>query len=387
VFAAPLAPGARVTIQYAGLGYTNNAVPQRYQAGLRIDRQFAGLPGAEVGLTYHRLWDENLPQGSDPAASGLGVSAAPAGDLGLVSDTVFGLDFQLPLAFARGGDVMKQPLLFGEFAASRFTPDQQFIAVTGATAAVAGLKLTFARLQATLQYQTVGANYIDGAPLRFYGNAPPVWANYADEFAPQFFGFGNTLGINQTFDASIDAAFPGRSQTATNPALTFLYPVFNPFVAGGPDFYSAFAPNTQGPSLTLNGPLRIAAVRAASHPTASVGEFDGDVRPGDCDVDTRDVRQTRCGRAVPGGAVRRARRRGSRRHARTSAPQRHDRSDLRALQPVAGRHRSGGAGERHRGRRRIGGGVRAELHQHVSHLARRRRIATGFARRHLHDAL
>ena len=52
--------------------------------------------------------------------------------------------------------------------------------------------------------QTVGANYRDGAPLRFYGNAPPMWANYNDDFAPGFFGFGNTLGINQTFDASIN---------------------------------------------------------------------------------------------------------------------------------------------------------------------------------------
>ena len=260
VFGAPLPAGARVTIQYAGLGYTNNAVPQRYQTGLRINQQFAGLPGAEVGLTYHRLWDEVLPQGSDPAAADLGVNASPAGDFGLVSDSVFGIDFQLPLAFARGRDASKQPLLFGEVAGSQYTPDQQLVSVTGATAAVAGLKLTFDRVLVTLQYQTIGANYRDGAPLRFYGNAPPTWANYSDDFAPGFFGFGNTLGINRTFDASINANAPGRSNTAANPALTFLYPVFNPFVAGGPDYYSAFAPNTQGPSLTLTGPIRIAGL-------------------------------------------------------------------------------------------------------------------------------
>ena len=55
VFAQPLPIGARVTIQYTGLGYTNNNVPQRYQGGVRINQQFAGLPGVEVGLTYHRL--------------------------------------------------------------------------------------------------------------------------------------------------------------------------------------------------------------------------------------------------------------------------------------------------------------------------------------------
>jgi S-layer homology domain len=251
VFAAPLPPGSRVSISYTGLGYTNNQVAQRYQTGLRINQQFAGLPGAEVGLTYHRLWDEDLPQGSAAAAVDLGPNGMIAGDFGEVSDAVFGLDFQVPLA-ARGA----HPLLFGEVAGSQYTPDQQLVAVTGANAAVAGLKFTFGRTQLTLQYQTVGANYMDGAPLRFFGNAPATWVNYSDDFEPGFFGFANTLGINQTFDASIG----GHSATAANPALTFLYPVFNPFVAGGPTYYSAFAPNTQGPSLTLNGPLRLAGL-------------------------------------------------------------------------------------------------------------------------------
>ena len=259
VFAVPLPPGSRVTIAYSGLGYTNNAVPQRYQTGLRINQQFAGVPGAEVGLTFHRLWDDALPQGSDPAAGNLGVNASPSGDFADVSDAVFGLDFQVPLAFTRG-DATAFPLLFGEVAASRYTPDQQLIAVTGATAAVAGLKLLIHRVQATLQYQTIGANFMDGAPLRFYGSVPATWTSYNDTFAPQFFGFANTLGINQTFDASINAGAPGRSATASNAALTFLYPVFNPFVAGGPNYYSAFAPNTQGPSLTLLGPIRIAGL-------------------------------------------------------------------------------------------------------------------------------
>jgi len=252
VFAFPLPPGAHISIGYLGLGYTNNAIPQRYQTGLRINQQFAGLPGAEVGLTLHRLWDENLGQGTSAAGVDLGVNALPAGDFGEVSDSVFGLDFQVPLA--RG------TYLFGEVSASRWTPDQQFVAETGAYAAVGGVKLKIAQATATLQYQSIGANYLDGAPLRFFGNAPPTWANYQGDFFPQFFGFANTLAINQAFDAAINAGAPGRSATASNPALTFIYPVFNPFVASGPDFYSAFAPNTQGPSLTLQLPMRIAGL-------------------------------------------------------------------------------------------------------------------------------
>ena len=259
VFAVPLPPGARISIGYIGLGYTNNEIPQRFQAGVRVNQQFAGLPGAEVGLTFHRLWDENLPGGTSAGAVNLGVNAPPAGDFGDVSDTVFGVDFAVPLALVRG-DAARAPTLFGEVSASRWTPDTQFVAETGAYAAVAGLKLTLHRTELTLQVQSVGANYLDGAPFRFFGNAPSTWANYQGAFFPQFFGFANTLGINQTFDASINAGAPGRSATAANPALTFLYPVFNPFVAGGPDYYSAFAPNTQGPSLTVLSPLRIGAL-------------------------------------------------------------------------------------------------------------------------------
>ena len=256
VFAVPLPAGARISITYTGLGYTNNQIPQRYQTTLRVNQEFAGLPGAEVGLSFHRLWDENVPQGNSPAAVDLGVNAYPAG-FGAVSDSVFGMDFEVPLAFARGHDAAARPLFFGEFAGSRSTPNQQFVAVTGGVAGVVGLKLTVGGTQTTLQYQSVGATYLDGAPLRFFGNAPPTWANYQGAYFPQFFGFANTLGINATFDAAINAGAPGRSATATNPALTFIYPVFNPFVAGGPDFYSAFAPNTQGPALTITGPLRI----------------------------------------------------------------------------------------------------------------------------------
>jgi hypothetical protein len=256
VFAMPLPPGARVSITYAGLGYTNNQIPQRYQTTLRVNQQFAGLPGAEVGLSFHRLWDDSLPQGTTPAAVDLGVNAYPAG-FSEVGDTVFGIDFQLPLAFARGRDAEARTMFFGEFAGSRFTPDQQLVPVTGGVAAVVGLKLTVGGSQTTLQYQSVGANYLDGAPLQFFGNAPPTWTNYQGDFYPQFFGFANTIGINQAFDAAIAAGAHLGSTTASNPALTFIYPVFNPFVAGGPDFYSAFAPNTQGPSLTLLGPFRI----------------------------------------------------------------------------------------------------------------------------------
>jgi hypothetical protein len=265
VFPLPLPPGARISIQYAGLAYTNNAVAQRYQLGLRVNSLIAGLPGAEAGLTYHRLWDEQLPQGADPGAQDLGVNAYPAGGpgAGLVSDEVFGLDVQLPLAFARAGDPGVRPMFFGEAAGSRFSPDAPLAAATGATAGVVGVRLALWGAHATVQLQSVGANFLDGAPPRFFGNAPATWADYQGDIFPQFFGFANTQAINAAFDAAIDAGAPGHSATVANPALTFIYPVFNPFVAGGPDFYSAFAPNTAGPSLTIDSPVRFGGVTAA----------------------------------------------------------------------------------------------------------------------------
>jgi hypothetical protein len=264
VFAVPLPPGSHVSIQYAGLAYTGNALAQRYQLGLRVNSLIAGLPGAEAGLTYHRLWDAQLPEGSDPGAQDLGVNAYPAGGpgAGLVSDEVFGIDVQLPLPFARG-DASTRPTFFGEAAGSRFSPDAPLLAATGATAGVAGLRLTLGGAHATVQMQAVGPHFLDGAPPRFFGNAPATWADYQGDIFPQFFGFANTQAIDAAFDTAINAGAPGRSATAANPALTFIYPVFNPFVAGGPDYYSAFAPNTTGPSLTIDSPLRFGGLTLA----------------------------------------------------------------------------------------------------------------------------
>lgn len=266
VFAQPLPPGAHVSIQYSGLGYTNNALAQRYQLGLRVNTLIPGLPGGEAGLTYHRLWDAQLPRAGDPGATDLGVNAYPAGGTGagLVSDEVFGIDIALPLPFGRRTDPYARPAFFGEVAGSRFSPDAPAVGARGATAGVAGLRLTFGPAQATLQLQSVGAGFLAGAPARFFGSAPATWANYQGDVLPQFAGFANTQAINAAFDAAVNAAGPGHSATAANPALTFLYPIFNPFVAGGPDNYSAFAPNTTGPSLTVLSPLRFGGVTVAA---------------------------------------------------------------------------------------------------------------------------
>ena len=198
VFAPPLPPGARVSIGYVGLGYTNNAIAQRYQLGLRVNTLIAGLPGAEVGLTYHRLWDENLPPGrqSGRASTSASTRSRPAGRVSARSATRCS-GWTSSAARVRAGG--RRWNAAAALRRSRRQPVHARPAVRSpspaATAAVVGLKLTFARhRKRRCNMQTVGANYLDGAPLRFFGNAPATWANYQGDFFPQFFGFANTLG-------------------------------------------------------------------------------------------------------------------------------------------------------------------------------------------------
>ena len=265
VFTAPLPPGASVTVTYVGLGYANQQF-ERYEAGLRVNHHFTGIPNASIGFTAHRLWDQTGPvTTSDYGNDYAGLTPSLPGDAyGPVTDMVFGLDFQTPIAFVRGG-AARAPTLFGEIATSRFTPNLVTVAPVNDAAGIAGLRFALGTIKGSVQYQSIGVNYLDGAPFRYFGNAPPTWANYQGASFPQFFGFANTLGINQTFDKSINQTAPGRSATASSPALTFLYPVFNPFVASGPYFYSAFAPNTQGPTLALSGPIALGAFTIAAH--------------------------------------------------------------------------------------------------------------------------
>jgi hypothetical protein len=236
---------------------------------LRIVHHFIGLPGASIGLTAHRLWDETGPvTTSDGGVSYAGLTPSLPGDAyGPVTDTVFGIDFQTPIAIVRGG-AARAPTLFGEVATSRYTPDTLTIAPMTDSGGIAGLHFMLGAIKGTAEYQAIGMNYLDGAPFRYFGNAPATWADYQGAAFPQFFGFANTLVMNRAYDASINATMPGSSATASSSALTFLYPVFNPFVASGPDFFSDFAPNTQGATLSLSGPVEIAGLAIVAHLSA-----------------------------------------------------------------------------------------------------------------------
>nr|MDQ2681547.1 hypothetical protein [Candidatus Eremiobacteraeota bacterium] len=235
------------------------------------------------GLTYNRIFDYD--DGASPLAGMIAPSAPNQGGIGngavsvnLISDTVFGLDLQLPLALRS----RLAPTLYAEAAMSIFNPSyrnqnapEPFESPTRyGSAIVAGLQINLGAGRARVQMQSVGANYLSGAPFRYYGNAPNLFAYYQGAFFPGFFGIANNLKINQQLDAA--AGFTGKTVTATNAALTYAYPVFDPFQAYGPNDYSAFVPNSQGITASVTVPVRIGALHFDAH---AGGEHLQEVKP------------------------------------------------------------------------------------------------------------
>jgi len=257
VFNPPLPAGSTVTLSFNGLTNTNNTQLQRYQINARINHR---LPGnAEIGFTFNRIFDfDDLQTTGDLTA----IQQAAATGIGLVSDTVFGVDFQLPIPIAALGPG-GQLIPFGEAASSKFTADYRNVAAVGDTAGVIGLKLKISKIDASVQYSTVGPNFLDGAPFRYFGNAPALFAFYHLPYQEDFYGLASNLGINQQFDAAFTAL--GRSSTtAGNPNLTYSYPVYNPFKGYGPFFFQSFTPNTRAIAATASMPLRVGDVTLAT---------------------------------------------------------------------------------------------------------------------------
>jgi hypothetical protein len=266
VFTTPLPVGSIVQITYTGLTYNNSDQYQRYHFNARINQKIKGLPGAEIGLSVSRIFDfadVSNSQSTTFFQSAPNANAAGNG-FGVVSDTVFGLDAQLPLWFITlGSDRTNHPVIFGEGAFSKYTPDFYNTPAVTDSAAVLGLRLKLGQATATVQYQAVGPNFLDGGPLRYFGPAPSTFQFWRGNFFPQFYGFANNLAINQTFDAAVTPACTGTGCTSRNPTYTYIYPVFNPFVASGPQFFSAFAPNSQGWTGNLTLPFNVGDTRVS----------------------------------------------------------------------------------------------------------------------------
>ena len=253
VFATPIPAGSTVQITYRGVTATANANLERYMANARLVQKLNSVPGAQIGLSFNRIFDYDDTQTTGDLTQ---VFAAGANGEPLVSDTVFGLDASVPLPFTISGKG-SSPTLFGELAYSKYTPDYRNVAAVGDTGAVVGLRFKIKKLEVTGQYQSIGVNFFDGAPLRFFGNPPPLFAFWKGPYLPDFFGFANNLGINQQFDAQFGNIGLASPNTSVNPNLTFLYPIFNPFKANSPTDFSAFAPNSQGPTLSANLPITV----------------------------------------------------------------------------------------------------------------------------------
>jgi len=252
VFNPPIPAGSSVTVSFRPLGNTNNDQYQRYMINARINQKIKGYAGAEVGFTFNRVFDFDEPITTGPNYSA--YLQQPTSGFGAVSDTVLGIDFQAPLPWAISPGAF--PILYGEAAASKYTPDYHNVSAETDTAGVIGLKLKVDQADLSVQYQSVGPGFLDGAPYRYYGNPPALFAYYHGAYLPDFFGFANNLGINQQFDTQFTSA-GAFSNTGQNPNLTYLSPVFNPFRGSGPTFFQAYTPNEDGVTFNASAPVRI----------------------------------------------------------------------------------------------------------------------------------
>ncbi len=257
VFAAPLGAGSVVGITYRGLVTTNNTNFQRYMVHSRLNQKFKGYEGAEIGLNFTRIFDFDDTQTTGSGVNGITlINQAPVTGNGAVSDTVLGLDFQLPLPYLVSGPG-SNPVVFGEAASSKYTADFRNVGAVGDTAGLIGLRLKVQKAELAAQFQSVGANFFVGAPFRYFGNPPPLFAFYKLAYLPDFFGFGNNVGINTQFDNQFTNVGFASPRTALNPNLTFAFPLYNTLKAQGPEFFSSLAPNSRGFTGSANTPIRL----------------------------------------------------------------------------------------------------------------------------------
>ncbi len=258
IFTTPLPAGSQVSLTYQGYTSTNNALPQRYDVGGRAVYRVPGIGNGAgtIGLSFNRIFDI-------PNDNILATSYPGSPNVSLVSDTVFGLDFVLPLAYAIGP--VQTPAIFAEVSSSKYSQDYQHVPTQSDSAGVIGLKFKILGGDQTIVFQNVGPNYIDGAPFQYSGQAPAIFSFYNFPYLPAPFGIGNDMALNQQVDRAAAAAGYTGPFLATNtnfPFGSFAFPLFNIFKAQGPYYYSSFTPNTRGASIQLNFPLTIGNVDA-----------------------------------------------------------------------------------------------------------------------------
>ena len=149
------------------------------------------------------------------------------------------------------------PVVFGEAATSKFTPGLPQRRRRRRLGRHRRSEAQDRQDRAELQYQSVGPNYIDGAPDRYYGNAPQLFSFWKANVLPGFYGFGNSLTINQQFDDCVrsDGGRLAEDRRESQPDVRV--PAVQPAGQNGRDHFQAFTPNTQGITLGLNAPVRI----------------------------------------------------------------------------------------------------------------------------------
>lgn len=248
VFATPLPAGAQIVVSYDPAA-TVASVPRRYLAHVRAVQHVAALPGFAVGVSASHLFDVD-----GAAGGGIGAAALPSG-YGLVDDTVLGLDLSARVPIV-GLAAARRPVVFGELASTRYSPDSRSVAAVGAGGCDRRARDgRGARAFGTVPKRRRGVRA--GRARRVCGHGARRRCGHCGLRAPGLLRYREHGRDRSRVRRPVRGGGLASPGTAANPALAYGYPVVDPFEASGPAYFSAFAPNSAGPSASFDAPVRV----------------------------------------------------------------------------------------------------------------------------------
>ncbi|HXN09091.1 MAG TPA: hypothetical protein VN860_05475 [Candidatus Acidoferrales bacterium] len=197
------------------------------------------------GLTIGRIYDTS--------AHGDVISFSRASSTGVDTSN---FSFALPLS---GQSSMPAAKLFAVSQSNASGADRSHVSAPAAQ--IAGMQLQLlGGAEATVSLQNSGPTFGTGPFAANPSQGPAVFDFYNFQQSSQRIGLGQAFGLNPN-DAALAAslnALPQPSNVGTSNALAS--PLISSLSAQGPFWYSAYAPPTQGSSMSLTIPFQLAKI-------------------------------------------------------------------------------------------------------------------------------
>ncbi|HEV2878324.1 MAG TPA: hypothetical protein VGW96_01980 [Candidatus Eremiobacteraceae bacterium] len=193
----------------------------------------------------------------DTSARGNFISFSDATNrAGSASTPITGFAFELPLSERTGWPVTK---IFAESADSSRGIDASHLATT-ASAQAAGMQFDLlGGAEATVSWQSTGASFGGGPFIANPSQQPAVFAFYNFPQANERIGLGQAFGLRSP-DAAFAASLNAPPAVSNTTATSLASPLISSLSAQGPFWFSAYSPATQGSSLSLTIPFRLARI-------------------------------------------------------------------------------------------------------------------------------